>query len=544
MVDFDKKLLCFLDYFKKRQKFKSVSQTAKAIGVSRRMIYYYINKLNDILKLSDMSPISKDDEGYFYIEPLQSTVIETYFHHKASTTNYIFKRDERIILIASAILLSQKVLRVKTFEDYFDVSKNTVISDLNEVKKWLARYQIPLLNDKKQGYYVDTAVNFERNVIYEMIKMIEIEDYHALFENMLTFNQEACLIQQYQSFEYEFYRAFDQYEHMLHKKISLSNKRILCRCLFVTLIFHSERPIALEIHQRQMIEKRLEYYISQQLVEKLKTHMPSIVTEVHFIAIQLLCISKDYDFYYDSESFKDLMCISEMFIDAFERQTAIHFNDRAVFVELIQTLVKVVYYRQFFGYADRCNVTGEMDKDINNWSKLTAQIMEQLSQTQQFQQKFRRPLSVSDLSEFAYAIQSLYVEHQTPEHHMDIVVVTNISKVEQRILYTKLNDLLPIGHFQGPYSEREATLLSQNFDLCITTSTYYNHPNCQTIHIHKYLTLKDYETLYQLKQYRLSLQQRKSEIFQIIDNEQLSKEEKFKYIEQLYETKMRLQKEM
>ncbi|PWZ64920.1 transcriptional antiterminator, partial [Staphylococcus pseudintermedius] len=124
------------------------------------------------------------------------------------------------------------------------------------------------------------------------------------------------------------------YEHMLHKKISLSNKRILCRCLFVTLIFHSERPIALEIHQRQMIEKRLEYYISQQLVEKLKTHMPSIVTEVHFIAIQLLCISKDYDFYYDSESFKDLMCISEMFIDAFERQTAIHFNDRAVFVEL------------------------------------------------------------------------------------------------------------------------------------------------------------------------------------------------------------------
>ncbi|PWZ69123.1 transcriptional antiterminator, partial [Staphylococcus pseudintermedius] len=87
-------------------------------------------------------------------------------------------------------------------------------------------------------------------------------------------------------------------------------------------------------------------------------------------------------------------------------------------------------------------------------------------------------------------------------------------------------------------------LLSQNFDLCITTSTYYNHPNCQTIHIHKYLTLKDYETLYQLKQYRLSLQQRKSEIFQIIDNEQLSKEEKFKYIEQLYETKMRLQKEM
>lgn len=80
------------------------------------------------------------------------------------------------------------------------------------------------------------------------------------------------------------------------------------------------------------------------------------------------------------------MCISEMFIDAFERQTAIHFNDRAVFVELIQTLVKVVYYRQFFGYADRCNVTGEMDKDINNWSKLTAQIMEQLSQTQQFQQ--------------------------------------------------------------------------------------------------------------------------------------------------------------
>ncbi|MEM5614206.1 hypothetical protein AAHB43_07655 [Staphylococcus pseudintermedius] len=117
--------------------------------------------------------------------------------------------------------------------------------------------------------------------------------------------------------------------------------------MFVTLIFHSERPIALEIHQRQMIEKRLEYYISQQLVEKLKTHMPSIVTEVHFIAIQLLCISKDYDFYYDSESFKDLMCISEMFIDAFERQTAIHFNDRAVFVELIQTLVKVVYYRQF-----------------------------------------------------------------------------------------------------------------------------------------------------------------------------------------------------
>ncbi|ARJ50074.1 BglG family transcription antiterminator [Staphylococcus lutrae] len=542
MVDFDKKLLCFLDYFKKRQKFKSVSQTAKALGISRRMIYYYINKLNDILKLLEMPSITKDEQGYFVIAPTQCIAIEAYFQEKKNQSNYIFKKEERVILIASAILFHTKILRVKTFELYFGVSKNTIISDLNAVKKWFERYHIVLLNDKKQGYYVDSAVKHQRNLIFEMVKTIEVEDYHELFENILTFNQDVQRVQQYQSFEFEFYRVLDQYEYILHKKVSLANKRILCRCLFLSLIFHSTQPMLLQTIQRKMIEERLEFYISQQLVKQLVDTVPEIVNEVYFMAIQLLCISKDYDFYYDSDSFKDLMCISEMFIEEFESATSLHFKNKAMFLELIQTLMKVVYYRQFFAYADRCQLTVSLDQDMMGWLDLTQHIMENLSKTSQFQQKFNRMFSPSDLVEFVCAIQALYVEHQTTPHHLDIVIVTNISKVEQTILYTKLKDLLAIGHFHGPYSEREATTLHQQFDLCITTSPYYNHPHCQTIHIHKYLTLKDYERLYQLKQYRLSLHQRKAEIFQIIDNEQLSNEEKFKFIEELYGPKMKSRK--
>ncbi|WP_245393107.1 NUMOD1 domain-containing DNA-binding protein [Staphylococcus coagulans] len=82
MVDFDKRLLIFLDYFKKYQKFKNVSQMAKALGISRRMIYYYLSKLNDILALSQNPLIIKDQEGYYHINQAQCNIIENYFEIK------------------------------------------------------------------------------------------------------------------------------------------------------------------------------------------------------------------------------------------------------------------------------------------------------------------------------------------------------------------------------------------------------------------------------------------------------------------------------
>ncbi|WP_245393089.1 hypothetical protein [Staphylococcus coagulans] len=305
----------------------------------------------------------------------------------------------------------------------------------------------------------------------------------------------------------------------------------------MSLQFQQEQPFQLKTDQRKVLKRRLEFYISQKITKQLSPFITSIVAEVHFLAIQLLCISKDYDFYYDSQSFKDLMQISKMFIDEFEQNTNLQFKNKSVFIELIQTLMKVVHYRQFFGYADRCNMIGPLDEDVEVWIKLTKKLISSIANTKQFQEKFQHELSASDLLEFAHTIQSVYLENQTSVHHINIVVVANLSKVEQNILFIKLREIISSDHIYGSYSEREAMKLTQTFDLCITTSTHYNHTHCQTIHVNKNLTAKDYEVLYQLKQYRLTYQQRRSEIFQILNNHELTQDDKFNAIEQVYSPK-------
>ncbi|WP_245393090.1 helix-turn-helix domain-containing protein [Staphylococcus coagulans] len=91
-------------------------------------------------------------------------------------------------------MFNDQTLRIKTFENYFKVSKNTIMNDLTAVKQFFKRYQIELYNDKKYGYYVKSPSNFQRNVIYEIIKRIEIEEYHAVFDSILAYNQSPSLI--------------------------------------------------------------------------------------------------------------------------------------------------------------------------------------------------------------------------------------------------------------------------------------------------------------------------------------------------------------
>ncbi|MCB6939983.1 hypothetical protein, partial [Agathobacter rectalis] len=55
----DSKYLKFLDYFTTHKEITNISRTSEVLNISRMMIYYYLDKLNEFLKSNNLGIVNK-----------------------------------------------------------------------------------------------------------------------------------------------------------------------------------------------------------------------------------------------------------------------------------------------------------------------------------------------------------------------------------------------------------------------------------------------------------------------------------------------------
>lgn len=132
------------------------------LSINKSKFFYYLNELNQLLKDNDICEIYDDGIS------LQANNLQLKQMKKLSSKDiYYFNSAERKDFIILILSISKSIVNYKTLESFLGVSRNTIIGDLNEIKKIL-----------KIEYSKEAGLYFIGDELY-----IRYITYQSLFQN-------------------------------------------------------------------------------------------------------------------------------------------------------------------------------------------------------------------------------------------------------------------------------------------------------------------------------------------------------------------------
>lgn len=155
-------LIRIIDILCKKSGLVNKKDLIDELNINRSKFFYYLNELNQLLKDHNINEIYDDGIS------LQASNLQLKQMKKLSSKDtYYFSSAERKDFIVLILSISKSIVNYKTLESFLGVSRNTIIGDLNEIKKIL-----------KIEYSKDVGLYFVGDEFY-----IRYITYQSLFQN-------------------------------------------------------------------------------------------------------------------------------------------------------------------------------------------------------------------------------------------------------------------------------------------------------------------------------------------------------------------------
>lgn len=147
---------------------QNVSQLVTKYSVQERTIKADIKELNITLEEYGLPVISLDSDGYLYFDSDQEIDIHEYERFICDHTFYTYhlSKNERITILAMILLNSNEYVTGDQLKDIVGVSRNTLLHDIQEIKKWMEENQMELAAQVRFGYIVQASeIQIRRSII-------------------------------------------------------------------------------------------------------------------------------------------------------------------------------------------------------------------------------------------------------------------------------------------------------------------------------------------------------------------------------------------
>ena len=175
----------------------SLTKIQSELHISRRTVYYNVNKLNEFLFGFGIDPVNnRRGEGYYLTEE-QKKVIREVIEIEQSVYN--LTPDERVQYLVCWLMYPKEKVFIEDIIVAFDISRNSVFNDLKVVKSAIEKYDLSLEFDLKNGYSIAGQVFGKRALLLYYLKIllkklsyksidflnaIEVEDFYARLQRI------------------------------------------------------------------------------------------------------------------------------------------------------------------------------------------------------------------------------------------------------------------------------------------------------------------------------------------------------------------------
>ena len=145
----------------------TVNEIATHLNVSKRTIYYEINKINSWFSNNGIPPIVQQrQKGIILTEDQRSFLRQEYYLEQS--TPVVLSPQERYNTEICMMLVGGETLYIENFAQTCDVSRNTIINDFKQVTKILNQYNLTTSYSIRTGYTVVGDV-FKKRALFFLL---------------------------------------------------------------------------------------------------------------------------------------------------------------------------------------------------------------------------------------------------------------------------------------------------------------------------------------------------------------------------------------
>ncbi|PGR01886.1 PTS sugar transporter [Priestia megaterium] len=456
----DKRSTAVLQVLLQAATFISVQELMKQFQVSRRTIYYDIEKINDWLCQQELEFVQYTyGKGFFLNDQAKDQVAKQISHVIPSA--YLSVEDRQIYVALMCILRGGKI-GTQQLMDETEVSRNTVLQDIKDLKnKWIKK-GISLTYSYKDGYEVKGSESDIRNLLYIHITELLSQHQEELLKRVMKADYEYSMI-------YNWLVECEDKLGMAFTDKMLTQLAYMLTCCIQRI--GGKRYVDASITRKEELEKTRQYKALQEIESVLEFDFPP--HEKHYLATVLLSAKVNVVNQADSDDW--MRSIVKEMVSRFQAYACVVFEDRNRLEQNLYIHLKTAYYRLLYNIHLPNPMLSAIQTKYQDIVELTKKALLPLENSLQIR------INEDEISYFALHFGGWMKKQEGRQKQKRIVIVCANGIGTSRMLQYQLEQLLTDAELIGPMTVRDYEQFKETYDLVITTTPLKKRMNVMLV---------------------------------------------------------------
>lgn len=326
MVKLEKSQKEFLMLLLENENPQSIQLIQDQLDISRRTVYYIVNKINDVFYDLRMEPINnKRGQGY-YLTSNQKKVVDSILHSDGTLQN--LSPDERVHYLICWMMYPKANIHIENIMELFDISRNSVFNDLKDLKSEIEKYDVSLYFDIKNGYMINGQVFSKRALLLYYLKIL-LKKIHYKSIEFLDVSEVETFYSRLQQISLKMHNEYDDYN-------------LLAIACLLNIVHYVDEKFDFSILELRDLEKTEELHMIDKYFQDLNVHERLYLT-IHLLGSKAGSVIRLDDSQRDIQLFE----LALHLVDLFERQTSCDISEKNELVNSLCMHFKLsMYYYQ------------------------------------------------------------------------------------------------------------------------------------------------------------------------------------------------------
>ncbi|MBG9986859.1 BglG family transcription antiterminator [Facklamia sp. DSM 111018] len=427
----------------------AIADLERILTTSRKNILMDIERINEVLSYYDY-PLVTTKEDRISLPPI---AIKDLFVRMSPEMSQYYFQEERVWMILLYLFLEEDYISNFHLQSYLRVSKNTVLSDIKNVREFLTKEKVQLAYSRKLGYYLEGESLKVRAVLEKAVNEI------LKFESgkwIIRYTFYACQVDFEIDEIIEIFLAYTQQNQLsfIAERIEATSYLMLFLLKINKLSKWNCCVEEVEMINRSNVLDLVDHFVSR---------YPKLATEKYFIASRLLgCIQGDFYLYPDQQ----IVTIMNQIIELVSANTGIVFRNDEQFKMNLYNHLAPAYYRLSF---EMTLLNPLKEQIISEYSSLFYLVKKSLSPLSEALQK---EISEDEIAYFTMHFGGYITACQEGENQRQIVALAVCPNgvSSSLILTSELRNIMPEIDFKSLHQlELLPTLPPREYDLIFST---------------------------------------------------------------------------
>ena len=326
MVKLEKSQKEFLKLLLENENPQSIQSIQDQLDISRRTVYYIVNKINDIFYELRMEPINNKRGHGYYLTADQKKVVDSILHSDRTLQN--LSPDERVHYLICWMMYPKTNIHIENIMELFDISRNSVFNDLKDLKSEIAKYDVSLYFDIKNGYMINGQVFSKRALLLYYLKIL-LKKIHYKSIEFLDVSEVETFYSRLQQISLKMHNEYDDYN-------------LLAIACLLNIVHYVDEKFDFSILELRDLEKTEELHMIDKYFQDLNVHERLYLT-IHLLGSKAGSVIRLDDSQRDIQLFE----LALHLVDLFERQTSCDISEKNELVNSLYMHFKLsMYYYQ------------------------------------------------------------------------------------------------------------------------------------------------------------------------------------------------------